>query len=302
MSIPYFDCHCDTIIKCITEDKSLRSSDLHLDLLRLKRYSPSAQVFSICTETSDEPAAKAEYALKVLKSQLLKNSDIAKLCLNFNDIVEAESESKIAAFISIEGAEQISDLQRAYDEGVRIVHLTWNFDNELSGAAVGSGDGLTEKGKAFVRAAQRLGMLLDMSHISEAGFWDVVAITTRPVIAGHSNSSVLCDNKRNLSDEQFAALKNCGGGAGVNLYPNFLGKNAHVDTVISHIEHFLSLGGEKSIFLGCDFDGIDITPERINGVQDMPLLYETLLKYNYKESLVNDIFYYNIRRIMEKVL
>lgn len=302
MSIPYFDCHCDTISRCMENGCELRENAFHIDLIRLSAFSPSAQVFSICTETLSDPIGKATHWLKSLNEQINKNSDIVKLCLNFNDIIFAEKNNKIAALISIEGAEQISSLQKVYDEGVRIVHITWNFDNALCGAALGNGSGLTAKGNYFVREAQKLGILLDMSHISEAGFWDVMSIIDKPVIAGHSNSRTLCNHKRNLTDEQFIALKKCGGGAGINLYPYFLENGRNIDSVISHIEHFMSLGGEKAVFLGCDFDGIEITPTGISGVEDIPKLYEGLLKLNYPESIVRDIYYYNIRGIMEKVL
>lgn len=298
MSIPLFDAHCDTIVA----GQNLRKNSLHLDFERLSRYTPSAQIFAICTQFMENAMLSADGYIQRLKSEIDKNSDIVKLCLNSEDLDSAIRDNKIAAFISIEGAEQISSLEAAYEAGVRIIHPTWNYDNDICGAAMGNRAGLSEHGKEFVHTAQNLGILLDMSHISEQGFWDVIEISEKPVIAGHSNSKTLSDHPRNLTDEQFMALINCAGGAGINLYPEFLGLGRNIDAVISHIEHFLSLGGEKSVFLGCDFDGIDITPNGINGVEDLEKLYNALLKRNYSDSLVRDIFFNNLREIIRRTL
>ena len=122
------------------------------------------------------------------------------------------------------------------------------------------------------------------------------------MIAGHSNAKTLCSVPRNLTDEQFTALAGQGGGAGINLYPEFLGLGRDIDAVFAHIEHFMSLGGEKAVFLGCDLDGIEEPPKGIRGVQDLGRIYETLLRHNYTEQLARDIFRNNILRIMEKAL
>ena len=240
--------------------------------------------------------------LRRLSQEIEENSDIVMLCLNFHDIKKAAESGKVAVFISIEGCEQISSLESAYQDGVRVLHPTWNFDNELCGAAMGSGKGLTEKGRAFVKKAQHMGFALDMSHISERGFWDTLEVCEKPVITGHSNAKALCNVPRNLTDEQFNALVLIGGGAGINLYPEFLGLGKDINALIAHIEHFLSLGGERSVFLGCDFDGIDSTPTGLDGVQKLDKLYNELLNRNYPEALVRALFWDNLYDIMEKML
>lgn len=302
MSIALFDSHCDTAFEAWKNGVSLRSNALQLDLERLCAYSPCTQVFAVCTGSIEDPCRKADAVIEYFLNEIKKNSDIVSLCLNFRDIEQAATQGQIAALISIEGAEQISSLDAAYARGVRIVHPTWNFDNSLCGAALGSGEGLTESGKSFIIKAQGLGIAIDLSHISERGFYDVLEISTRPVIAGHSNSKALCDVPRNISDEQFKALMSIGGGVGINLYPEFLGMGRDIDAVTAHIEHFLSLGGEKNVFLGCDLDGIDTSPQGISGVQDIYKIYEALLRLNYKESTVRDIFRNNLYEIMEKML
>ncbi len=300
--IPLFDCHCDTISRVMAEGGSLRKNGFHTDLERLHKFAPCAQVFAVCTETLEQPVEKAGAMLRRLNREIEGNSDIVMLCLNFHDIKKAAELGKVAALISIEGCEQISSLESAYDNGVRILHPTWNFDNDLCGAAMGSSRGLAEKGRAFVLKAQRMGIALDMSHISECGFWDTLEMCEKPVIAGHSNAKAVCDVPRNLTDEQFKALIAIGGGAGINLYPEFLGLGRDIAAVIAHIEHFLSLGGEKAVFLGCDFDGIECTPYELGGVQELDKLYNELLKRNYPETLVRALFWDNLYGIMEKML
>lgn len=286
----------------MTEGGSLRKNNFHTDLERLHKFTPCAQVFAVCAETLDRPVEKADAMLRRLSQEIEKNSDIVMLCLNFHDIKKGAESGKVAVFISIEGCEQISSLESAYQDGVRVLHPTWNFDNELCGAAMGSGRGLTENGRAFVKKAQHMGFALDMSHISERGFWDTLEACEKPVIAGHSNAKALCNVPRNLTDEQFNALVDVGGGAGINLYPEFLGLGKDINAVIAHIEHFLSLGGERSVFLGCDFDGIDSTPTGLDGVQKLDKLYNELLNRNYPEALVRALFWDNLYDIMEKML
>lgn len=302
MNIPLFDCHCDTAAHAREHGEKLRRNRMQLDLERLSHYSPAGQVFAVCAADDAEPVKFADVSIAFFLEQIKENSDIVKLCLNFRDILSAEKEGKIAALLSIEGAEQISDIDEAYGQGVRIVHMTWNHDNALCGAAMDSGAGLTHEGKSFVLRAQQLGIMLDMSHVSECGFWDTLSISTRPVIAGHSNARAVCNVTRNLTDAQFTALVKQGGGAGINLYPEFLGLGRDIDAVFAHIEHFMSLGGERAVFLGCDLDGIEQMPKGISGVQDLGRIYEALLRHNYPERLARDIFRNNILRVMEKAL
>ena len=302
MNIPLFDCHCDTGAHAREHGEKLRRNRMQLDLERLSHYSPAGQVFAVCAADDAAPVKFADVSIAFFLEQIKENSDIVKLCLNFRDILSDEKEGKIAALLSIEGAEQISDIDEAYGQGVRIVHMTWNHDNALCGAAMDSGAGLTQEGKSFVLRAQQLGIMLDMSHVSERGFWDTLSISTRPVIAGHSNAKAVCNVTRNLTDAQFTALVKQGGGAGINLYPEFLGLGRDIDAVFAHIEHFMSLGGERAVFLGCDLDGIEQMPKGISGVQDLGRIYEALLRHNYPERLARDIFRNNILRVMEKAL
>lgn len=286
-------------------------------------YSPYAQVFAVFTRPV-ESAAQLDYSkdwpsyvltqiggelLNLLLSEFEKNSDILTLCKSASEIKKAAENGKIAALIAIEGAEligcDIARLERAYDKGVRLINLCWNYDNALCRTANGpTKGGLTKCGAEYVRKMQELGIVVDLSHASEHTFWDVAEITRRPIIAGHSNSKAVCNHPRNLTDEQFKAIVKLGGVAGLNLYPDFLKLNgeAGVDDIIRHAEHFLELGGERALCLGGDLDGIECTPKGITGIESYGEIYDAMLKRNYPEALVRDIFYNNLFHLLEAAL
>lgn len=324
MDIPVFDAHCDTISEAKNKNCGLRKNKLHVDIERGRGFSPYAQVFAVFTRpttgsitemdyTKDWPSEiltqMADELISLLLSELEKNSDILTLCRSAADVKSAAESGKAAALIAVEGAEllgcDLERLKRAYDKGVRFVNLCWNFDNALCGAANGAAKGgLTDSGAQFVRTMQDLGIAVDLSHASEHTFWDVAEIARRPIIAGHSNSKAVCDNPRNLTDDQFKTIAKLEGVVGLNLCPNFLCESgdAGIEDIIRHAEHFLGLGGEKTVCLGGDLDGIDDLPKEMTGIESYSKLYEAMLRRNYTESLVQDIFYNNLYNVLEKVL
>lgn len=305
MSIPYFDAHCDTAVPVHFLANSLMENAFHLDLKRLSAYAPRAQVFALCVNHSEGMEEATCAVLDTLLAEFFRHREHVRLCLSAADIHAAAREKKTAALISVEGMEKLGcsleKLRKAYDKGVRIVHPVWNHDNALAGAAKDSGAGLTAAGRCFVTAAQRMGVVLDLSHLSERGFWDTMERIERPVLAGHSNARSVCDVPRNLTDDQFRALVQCGGAVGLNLYPPFLGENADVESVLRHAEHFLALGGEKTLCLGGDFDGVDCLPAGITGVESMETVYIAMAR-RFGEKTAEDIFYNNLMDFMERVL
>ena len=151
----------------------------------------------------------------------------------------------------------------------------------------------------------RRGIILDVSHLSEAGFWDVCVQTEAPFAATHSNSRVCCDHVRNLTDLQFQEILRRGGLVGINLYSPFLrddGAPAQIDDVLRHIDHFLSLGGQDCLALGADFDGCDSTPEGLQTVADMENLAEAMLSHGYVQSIVNGLFFDNAAAFFTRML
>ena len=278
MSIPLFDAHCDTLRRCWLEEKSVQDPGLHAGRSKAGALAPYDQIYAIFTHRSGYAGYRAM-------------RDIARRELGKD------------AILSIEGAESIDcdpeKLPEARADGVRAINLTWNYDNALAGAAMDSGSGLTEQGRVFLARMEALGILADMSHISEKAFWDVLEAARKPVIASHSDSRALCDVPRNLTDGQFAAIVKNGGCVGLNYYTGFLGLSQDVDAIVAHAEHFLALGGEKHLGLGSDFDGCDL-PEDLQGLEDMGKLYEAMLRRNWPEALVRDIFYNNFRRLFDE--
>ncbi len=317
--IPYFDAHCDTGTKALRSGEGLRSNRIHLDLTRLGAYAPAAQVFAVFSRPrthdwragyeNDSPAgalaAHGTECLSALVRELERNADLVMICRSADDARQAAAQGKVAAFLAVEGAEllgsSVEGMRSAYEQGVRLVNLTWNYRNPLCGTNQ-TGGGLTEAGRVFVREAQALGVAVDMSHLSDEGFWDCLELAEKPILAGHSNARALCPHPRNLTDGMFSALAKAGGVAGLNLCPAFLGEDPDVETCFAHVEHFLALGGEKAVCLGTDFDGIDHTPRGIAGVQDMGAIYECLLRHNLPEDLVRDIFYNNLFSYLERAL
>ena len=305
-----FDGHCDTILRCYLEGGGLRRQAGHLDLERRRGKGRWAQFFATFGSPEDMPGRSLwevfleEYAL--FRSEVDANADLVVFCRTGAEARAAFAAGKTAAFLSAEGAELLDcdpdKLRLAHRMGVRAVNITWNHPNALSGTNAEERDrGLSEQGRAFVKTMGELGMLVDVSHLSDPGFWDVMEVTDRPVVATHSNARAIFPHPRNLTDAQFTAIINTNGVAGLNMYAGFLGDDPDFDTVVSHLEHFLALGGENNVSMGGDWDGITRMPRGMSGIQDMEKLYEHLLRRNYSESLLEKVFYSNLMRVVNEV-
>ncbi len=301
--IPYFDAHCDTA----TRGRPLRACrENHLDLERLGRYAPAAQVMALFAPPGEDTPETFARLLGNARRELAECGDICAVCASVPEAEETWSAGKTAIILSVEGAALLgcseAGLRGAYDRGIRLVTLVWNKDNALCGSCNDSGSGLTAEGERFCRLCWELGMAVDLSHASERTFWDVLEIAERPVICSHSDAKALCGHPRNLTDEQIRALVRNNGCIGVNLYPEFLGLSADMDAILAHIERFLSLGAEKNLCLGGDLDGIDAMPAGFTGVESMAGLYDAMLRAGYAESLVLDVFFRNLREYFRRAL
>ena len=189
-----------------------------------------------------------------------------------------------------------------FQAGFRISTLGWNESNVLTGSNQ-TGEGLTDLGREYVRNAQSLGILVDVSHISDAGFWDIMKITQAPVIASHSNSRAVCGHARNLTDDMFRAIRDTGGVAGINQFAEFLGEKPTMDTICDHIFHFLEMDPEcRHIALGGDLDGCDALAEGFEGVQSYPALANRLLERGLTEEMVMDIYWNNALGVMDAAI
>ena len=311
-NIPYFDSHCDTISKCAHKGWELREHVGQLDLMRLKEYKKAVQFFAIFHNLARCPAdgmfAECKRQQQTFVSELAKNADLAVQCRTAADIRKANAEGKIAAVLTCEGTELLNcdpaNLEWAEQVGIRAINLTWNHPNFISGTNLYETDrGLNDLGKEFVRRTQEKKILIDVSHVSDKGFWDLMDITTRPVLASHSNARAICDHSRNLTDDMFKAIVQTGGMVGVNYWVMFINntkEGATMDEFIRHIDHFMELGGEKNVGLGSDLDGCAKLPGDMQGVQDVTMLWEALSKHGYSDALLEDIFYNNYLAMLER--
>lgn len=309
MKIPVFDCHADTPFMLWQTGQGLEDNTGHVSLRRAQKLEHYAQFFAYCTYPpySPEDPYTSEEVYRLPKAyfdaQCARLSASVQRCTKADETEQAWRQHKLAAFYALEGPEGIGcDAGRLAEltaDGVRMATLTWNADNALAGYHKGT-RGLSTAGKKFVRRAQELGIVIDVSHCSDRTFFDLMDVTQAPVVASHSNSRSLCGHSRNLTDEMFCALCDTDGVAGINLYAPFLRPDgATLDDVYAHIDHFLSLRGDDHVALGGDLDGCDALPQGFSGVDGYAALGDYLLA-RYSEATVEKIFYQNILRVLRR--
>ena len=316
MKFPVFDFHCDTALALLGEDLnqagSLRKNALHIDLERASALDGYAQCFGCFTTSPREeqsgvsPVVIFERELATIQREVSQNADRIAIAYSPQDVEENRERGIMSAILTLEGTAGFGHdpalLEDLYAIGFRISSLGWNEENPLTGSHK-TGGGLTDQGRAYVREAQRLGMLVDVSHISDRGFWDIMEITDAPVLATHSNSRAVCNNSRNLTDEMFRALCQTGGLAGINVCTAFLGENPTLDTMCDHVFHFLELDPEaRHIALGGDLDGIRETPDGFTGVESWPAFANRLLERGLDETMVHRIFWDNAIGVMGRAV
>ena len=314
MNIPVFDLHCDTVTELLGQDlaaiTSLRRNTLHIDLERLKKYPAYVQCFAFWSTTGlplpkgMKPEDIFWREVSVLQDQIDKNSDLIRQARSGADIRKNQEDGVISAIFTLEGAAGIgfdpAKLEKLHNLGFRISTLGWNENNALTGSHK-TGGGLTKRGREYIKECQRLGILVDVSHISDEAFWQIMDITEAPIVATHSNSRKVCAVSRNLTDEMFRAICSTGGVAGFNLCADFVGERPTVDTACDHIFHFLELDPAGThIAIGGDLDGISEMPEGFSGVQDYPKLAKRLLERGLDEKILKQIFWSNALGVIDK--
>lgn len=307
MKISYFDAHCDTIGMALQKQQdSLRSNPYHIDLQRGKTLGNYAQVFALFGDVDSVTDVDLWTYCRTLQrrfqKEMLENADLVQHCRTGTEIDTAVENGKVAAVLSIESADllecRVDRIETVADWGVKLMNLTWNQPNIISGTNAREKErGLSAAGKDFVRQLENNGIYADVSHLSDAGFWDLIRIAKKPVVASHSNARALCPHSRNLTDDMFRAIRDSGGIVGINFYSNFLHGNQDIDALIEHIEHFWALDGEKTLCFGGDMDGCDVIAAGIEGVQDVHKIYEALQRRGHSEELLQDLFWNNLKRI-----
>jgi membrane dipeptidase len=309
------DGHIDTLLEIVNGKVSgigERNSLIHVDLPRLKEGGVGVQFFAAFIEPAYKPERALKRTLQLISRfhrEIQMNQDQIALALSYKDIETILAKNKIAAILSIEGGEGISGdlgiLHTFYLLGVRAIGLTWNERNDI---AEGVGEkhangGLTTFGRQVVTEMNRLGMLVDVSHLTERGFWDVIEVSQKPIIASHSNAYEQCAHVRNLRDDQIKALAANGGVMGMNFAPPFIdAEHADIARLVDHIDHIVTLVGPDHVGLGSDFDGIPSTPQGLEDVSTLPRITQALLDRGYSDADVLKVLGGNFMRVLESAL
>lgn len=319
------DFHCDTISELYNYGqkgniKNLKLNDIHLDIERMKKSNYMMQVFASYINLSENkmPLETCLNHIDLFYNELEKNKDDIGIVYTYNDILKNQKENKMSALLSIEEGGvckgDLAILRNLYRLGVRMMTLTWNYENELSypnghfyDETTKERKGLKEKGFEFIQEMEKLGIIIDVSHLSDDGIYDVYNNTKRPFIASHSNARSICSHQRNLTDDMIKKIGERGGIIGVNFYSSFLKNNltnkdtSMIEDIISHMKYIANKGGIDVVGLGSDFDGIDCKLEfkdssNINKIAEY-------MKYNgFKEDEIEKIFYKNALRLFKETL
>ena len=337
------DMHCDTIFELfrrrdigskesalyadiefeqtpLCKKMELGKNSLCVDIEKMKMADNMAQFFACFIYMKmfqgEERFSKGyRYALDMIsfaKKEFVKYPDEIMLVKSYEELLQNERKGKMSALLTVEEGGIIdgdtSRLEHLYEEGVRLMTLLWNEENCI-GYPNSCDDEVMKKGlKPFgietVERMNELGMIIDVSHMSDGGFWDVLKFSRKPVVASHSNARVLCPHPRNLTDEMIRALAEKGGVAGLNFYPYFVNESgkAGIEDLVRHIEHLFYVGGEDFVAIGTDFDGFDQGELELQNIGEMNLLYEALKKRKFNDGQIEKFWHGNVMRVMREVL
>lgn len=303
--ISVFDAHCDTISRIRYKNEGLFQNSGMVELEKTSgEFGRYCQSFALFTDIKWPGHSTYDQQLSYFRKQMQDNSAFITHCRNREEAIRANQQGLAAAFLTVEGAELLDcDLERlkqAAADGVIAINLTWNHANAISGSCREESErGLSDLGKEFVRQMQAADILIDVSHLSDPGFWDVAELAEKPFIASHSNARAVCDHVRNLTDEQITAIIKKQGVIGLNFYRDFIGNGVDFDAVRLHLDHILDLGGAANVALGGDWDGCD-TIDALPDIVSLANLYEYLLQQGYSENLICDIYYNNLMRVVRE--
>lgn len=312
------DCHADTLSRLLVleeEDMSLclPQPRHHSDLPRMQEADLRLQVFSIFTmpyEAGHYGAVRSLQMMEIYRRDCAQRDDLI-LVERASDLADFEQGGKtLYGLFSMEGASPLCGdlklLEVFYRQGLRAIGLTWNHRNELAdGLGVQSSYGLTSFGREVVQRMNALGMVVDLAHINEAGFWEALELSRDPIIVSHANAKALCGHRRNMSDAQLDAIRDKGGFVGICFAPSFLhtdATQASLDDVIRHIDYICERIGPEHVAFGSDYDGIEATPQGLEDVATFPRVLERLESMGYSETDRARIAHGNVLRIYRQVL
>ena len=310
----WIDMHCDTLSKLLPAE-TLEENSLCVDRKRMEQTKMLAEFFACFVYVPDGKWEEAYQKVMEMVARMeceTKENKKLKLIKTAKDLEYAEREELNLALLTVEEGGVLNGnrnrLEELYQRGVRLITLTWNYENCIgypnSRNAQEMQKGLTSFGKQMVEEMNERGMLVDVSHLSDGGFWDCIRLSKKPIIASHSNARALCAHPRNLSDEMLCALGECGGVVGLNFYPQFLqsDRSAEVLDIAKHGMHILQKAGEDSVALGTDFDGFEAGQNWLRGIEEIECVWDALKKAGMTERQLDKLSYQNVKRVLEEVL
>ncbi|MEX2535245.1 MAG: dipeptidase [Trueperaceae bacterium] len=341
--LPIFDGHNDVLLRLTEQGQSVESflegsETGHLDLPRTREGGFAGGLFACYTPSADPPAridqaegyetplpnapdlAMAQrhtFALAAALFRLERESQGAvRVCRTVSEIRSAVAAGTLAAVLHIEGAEAIDEnldsLEVFHQAGLRSLGPVWSRANGF-GTGVpfnypGSpdiGPGLSDRGKELIRSCNALGIMVDLSHLNERGFWDVAEVSSKPLVASHSNAHAICPVPRNLTDKQLAAVHETRGLVGVNFAVGFLDPSGSRDpampleVMVRHIDHLVERLGVEGVALGSDFDGC-VVPDAIGDAAGLPRLIEALRAHGYDDETLKRICFENWLDLLDR--
>jgi len=310
----YADFHCDTLQKIYLGqvDFSRQNQAGHLDLPRLLASNYIFQCFAAFFNPALGQEAALRHTLRLLniaKEQILS---LPQVCWvkEAADIKET-GDDKLLALLSIEGADFVGSdlflLELVHNMGVRLITLTWNGRNSLGDGVLTGGNcsGLTGIGRRAVKTMQDLNIIVDVSHLSEKGFWDVSAIAAKPFVASHSNAWAVCSHPRNLRDEQIREISRNGGLIGMNLCPPFIAEareGQNLPALVRHMSHIAGVGSVDVLCLGGDLDGIEELPQGMQDVRDIAKLPDLMETAGFSAKEIQAVCAGNLLRFLKENL
>ena len=315
--ISYIDMHCDTLAEAVELGRKTITEfpERAVDVMRLKKAGTEAQFFAayIDQDKSKDPYEDYMAMRKVLTETAFETGDL-KLATSYEDLSRNFSKGIVSAFLTIENGclvnGDMKKLKELKEQGVSLITLTWNqsncFGHPHSEKPEEMKLGLTDFGKEAIEVMNDLGIIVDVSHLSDGGFWDVADIAGKPFVASHSNARSIAPNTRNLTDEMIRAIANKGGVIGLNFAADFLNpdlshEKSTIDMLFVHAKHIIEVGGIESIAVGTDFDGITCELE-IPSCDKMPLLFEEFKKRGMSHTSLEYLAYKNVERVIKDCL
>lgn len=315
----FIDLHCDTLLQAYEKklDNIYDIPDTMLDIKRMKENNGLAEFFAIfmppkneLENTTDEEFF--EYLYNVFLNTEKEYPDDFSMALNYNDLINNIKNNKISGFLTFEDGRMIDSFEKLdyfYKKGIRLITLTWNGENSFGYPNSTDKDimnkGLKDFGKNAIERMNELGIIIDVSHLSDGGFWDIAKISKKPFIASHSNCRELSPHQRNLTDDMIKTISESGGVAGINFCPIFLNPkcedSSNVAMKVNHIKHMINKGGIEVVALGSDFDGITPTNE-INKVEKLDLLFTALNRAGLSDDDIDKIAKDNAIRVIKDTL